>query len=318
MIQPRAVRVDASTICQLKCPACPSARGENTEAVGRGFLKHSDFSHLLDKNGFIRTVELASWGEALLNPELPLMLAYAHRKGVATQINEGANVNTASPDLLEALVKYRMRSIRCAVDGITRSSYERYRVGGDLRRVVANIQTINRLKQQYGVDEPHLIMQFIVFGHNEHEIPRAIVLSRMLKMELSLKLNWSPRFSPVRDRDFVRKYMSYANRREYLQAEGRHYLRSTCYQMWRFPQINWDGKLLGCTRNIWNAYAENVFQQGLIPSVNNEKMNYARAMIKGEAPEQESIPCVHCVIYKSMRQRGDWITEEEIERRSKH
>ena len=92
----------------------------------------------------------------------------------------------------------------------------------------------------------------------------------------------------------------------------RHYMRHLCYEMWLSPQINWDGKLLGCSRNFWGSYAEDVFQAGLLESINNEKMRYARAMLMGQRPLRPDMPCGRCGVFQSMGQFGTWITEEEL------
>ena len=88
-------------------------------------------------------------------------------------------------------------------------------------------------------------------------------------------------------------------------------MQHQCRQLWKSPQINWDGKLLGCARNIWAVYAENVFQGELIGHLNNEKICYARRMLMGKAPPKADVTCVHCSVHKSIQEAEDWITEEE-------
>jgi hypothetical protein len=101
------------------------------------------------------------------------------------------------------------------------------------------------------------------------------------------------RFLP-HELDLLTKYSAHKDEKEFLQNEGRHYMRHQCYHLWKEPQINWDGRLLGCARNIWGNYAENVFQDGLIACVNNEKIGYARKMLMGKVEATADIPCVNC------------------------
>lgn len=311
-VNPTAVRIEACSLCQLRCPLCATARGENTAIVGRGYLKFNDFRRLLDQNSQIRRVELGNWGEVFLNKHLPKILECAHAKNVTTAIDEGVNLNDASEEALEALVRYQTEVVRCAIDGVTQETYSMYRVGGNLRKVLHNIQTINRFKERYRSEKPRLLFQFVVFGHNEHEMERAILLSRILKMETCLKLNFFPGALPVRNRERVRQLTGFADRVEYLEKEKKHYQRHECYNLWNSPQINWDGKLLGCNRNIWGAFAENVFESDLESCVNNEKMQYAREMLMGRRPLREDMPCLRCSIYRTLVEFDNWITEEEI------
>jgi MoaA/NifB/PqqE/SkfB family radical SAM enzyme len=280
--------------------------------IGYGFLRFDHFKDLLDENPQIRDVELSNWGEVLLNRELPKMLEYAYQMGVATRIEEGVNLNDAPLETLEALVAFKTKVIRCAIDGVTNESYRRYRIGGDLKRVIANIKAINEFKEKYGSSEPRLVFQFILSSDNLHELEGAVLLSRLLKMEIFFKPNYFTQSIPSHQFDLIRKYSAYRDEEEFLQNEGRHCMRHQCYQLWTDPQINWDGRLLGCSRNIWGHYAENVFQDGFIECLNNKKMDCARRMLMGKAEATTDIPCVNCSLYRVMVESGKWITEEEL------
>jgi MoaA/NifB/PqqE/SkfB family radical SAM enzyme len=308
-IMPDTIRLEASSFCQLKCPSCPTASGAIHPAVGSGVLRLENFAELLDKNPGLTRIELSNYGEVFLNPHLLDILELAHRKGVAITLANGVNLNNARETVLEGLVKYQVRLMNCAIDGASDETYRRYRVGGNFDRVIENIRTINRYKQQYGSPFPELRWQFIVFGHNEHEIPKARDMARALGMPFYTKISWDSEVSPIRDAAWVRKETGLAavTRDEYTQAYGTDYASGLCDQLWDDPQINWDGKVLGCCRNFWGDFGGNAFQDGLIQSVNSEKMSYARAMLAGQAPERDDIPCTSCDIYQGRCARSQWV-----------
>ena len=310
---PTQVRIEACSRCQLHCPACPTANGDNLEVIGRGALSTAEFARLLDANPQLRRVELGNYGEVFLNPELPAILACAFQHGVVTWIDEGANLNHATDAALEALVTCGTGRLRVSVDGVTQATYAKYRVGGQLAQVLDNIRKINAFKERHGSATPELVLQFIVFGHNEHELERASVLARMLGMKLEYVLNFAPGMMAVRDREKVRQRLGYADRAEFIQETGRHPSRYQCHGLWVNPQVNWNGAMLGCDRNIWATYPGNVFTDGLADTLNSEPMDYARAVLMGQAPPRADIPCMNCAVYKSMRDQQDWITEAEIQ-----
>src|SRR3989338_4899246 len=70
IIRPRKIRLDASTVCQLKCPACPTAGGATGRRIGAGFLKFEDFKKFVNDNPRVAHIELSNWGEVLLNKDL--------------------------------------------------------------------------------------------------------------------------------------------------------------------------------------------------------------------------------------------------------
>src|SRR6185436_6505572 len=58
-----AIRLEASTVCQLACPLCPTPEGTIKARIGAGFLKLDAFRRLVDANPAISRIELSNWGE---------------------------------------------------------------------------------------------------------------------------------------------------------------------------------------------------------------------------------------------------------------
>jgi hypothetical protein len=69
--------------------------------------------------------------------------------------------------------------------------------------------------------------------------------------------------------------------------------------------------MLGCCRNFWGDFGSNAFTEGLAASVNSEKMNYARKMLRGGDASRADIPCTTCEIYQGMQRRGKWLERPE-------
>ncbi len=308
-VYPTAIRLEAASHCQLRCPSCPTTSGAIDPAIGRGFLRAADFRALLERNPQVREVELSNYGEIFLNPELSEILRIAHERGIVLTAQNGVNLNTVREGVLEDLVRYRLHSVTCSIDGATPETYARYRVRGNLTAVLDNIRAINALKRRHRSPYPFLRWQLVVFGHNEHEIPAARRLAAELKMDFSPKLTWDDEFSPIRDREFVLREtgLDAASRDEYRRRFGEDYAQSICRKLWAGPQINWDGKMLGCSRNFWGDFGANAFTEGLHAAVNSEPMRYARAMLTGRAPAREGIPCATCEIYLGMKADGTWL-----------
>ena len=56
-----------------------------------------------------------------------------------------------------------------SIDGATQEVYERYRVGGDLAKVVENCRSIAEAKRRLGKSLPRLTLQFLQFPWNANE-----------------------------------------------------------------------------------------------------------------------------------------------------
>ena len=280
--------------------------------MGNGFFKLPDFSQLLKENPQLQDIELSNYGEIFLNPDLLDILQYAHQRGVTLRADTGVNLNTIGDDVLEGLVKYQVRSLSCSIDGASEQTYRLYRVNGDFSTVIENIRKLNALKRKYRSDTPKLAWQFIVFGHNEHEIAQARELADALDMTFRLKLSWDPEFSPVMNETLLKREIGAANREEYKERFGVDYLQAICYELWNCPQINWDGRVLGCCRNFWGDFGANAFEDGLLASVNSPNMRYARQMLLGKNPAKDGIPCSSCTVYEAMRAQGRWLQRRQV------
>jgi len=292
------VRLEASTLCQLRCQVCPLALGK-TGILGKDYLRFSDFQRFVEQNPRIRNVELSNYGEIFLNPDLKDIITFAHSKDINLTALNGVNLNRASEDILEALVKFRFKIIYVSIDGASSDTYRIYRSGGDLNAVLENIKRINTFKQKYRRKFPHLVWQFVVFGHNEHELPAAKKMAKDLDMGFVVKLNWNKSYSPVKDKDFVRREMGFTTQVNYEQRHKRLPM-PYCYQLWDSPQINWDGKLLGCCVNRRKDFG-NVFEEGLESCLKSEKYIYAKKMLQGKVESRKDIPCFDCQYYTKLR-----------------
>ena len=302
---PVQIRLEASSFCNLRCPVCPTTRGViHQGAVGGGFLRFEDFRKLLDDNPGLKRIELSNWGEIFLNPALLSMLELAHERGVQLTACNGVNFNKVRPDVLEGLVKYQFRQLVCSIDGASQETYSIYRVRGKFANVIDNIRKINELKQRYSSPFPELIWKFVIFGHNEHELPVAREMARELGMKFLPAFNYDSNYSPVRDLEAVRAATGTGAA---TKDEYEPYSESFCHQLWDDPQINWDGKVLGCCINLWGDFGGNAFRDGLRASLNTEQIVYAREMLLGHARPREDIPCTTCSEYRKMRKRGRWL-----------
>lgn len=304
-VSPARIRLEASTHCQLKCPTCETATGKLYKHVALGFLRFENFKQLIDENPQVTEIELSNFGEIFLNPQLQKIIEYAFEKNVLLSCN-GANMNTVRDATLEALVKFRFTHIRCSIDGASQKTYIQYRVRGNFDQVMENIDKINAYKKQYKSEFPLLTWQFVVFGHNEHEIVKARQMANDRGMAFETKLNWDENWSPVRDKDMVRREMEIgaASRSEFKEKFGSSYMEHICHQLWDQPQLNFDGTIWGCCINNWKAFDGNVFEDGLEDTLNSEQMQYARRMLTEFIEPRADVPCTTCSVYKSMRKEG--------------
>ncbi|MCQ2788894.1 MAG: radical SAM protein [bacterium] len=313
---PRRIRLEACSLCQLKCPACWVREQEEKikKEEGFGYLKFKDFKKLVDENPQINEIELSYSGEIFLNPELKQIIEYAYENGIRLKANGGANLNTLSDEMAETLVKCQFDIIRVSMDAATSETYEIYRRGGNFENVIKNIQKINKYKKEYNSVYPMLVLQFIVFKHNMYEILQARELVRVLNMKISFVHNIVPSYSRLNEED--KKYienmtdLKFAKKENALREIANSYKKNNqgwyyCEDLFVNPQINWNGNLLGCIIYQGKNFGVNVFKEGLLNALNHKNVLYAKRMLTDfSVSPKEELPCSTCGMYKSLKEEN--------------
>ena len=290
----RNASIDICTRCQLKCISCSTSKGLIRNGfIKEGYMKFDVFKDIVENNPNIKEIELSNWGEIFLNPDMHDILKYSYEKGVTLYCANGSNFNNVPELILEDLVRYKFKCLNLSIDGASQQTYEQYRRQGSFDNVIKNIRLLNDYKIKYASEFPKLSWQFIIFGHNEHEILRVKDLCAELNMVFNPKMNHSD-FSPVKNPEQVKKDagIDYASRQEYKAKHKTEY-KHPCYQCLHSPQINWNGDVLGCCVNKWKGLG-NVKEKTLSQILESETYQFMIDVIYEKAKADESIPCFYC------------------------
>lgn len=309
------INIDASTMCQLRCPTCWQNKKDLNLCSNR-YLNFCDFKNFIDKYHYFKIIELANFGEIFLNPELKDIIKYANSKNVNLSARNGVNFNNVDDETMEYLVKYQFRAITFAIDGASNETYGIYRRGGCFERVIENIKRLNYFKSKYNSKYPKMIWQFIIFGHNEHELPKAKKIAQEIGMKFKPRFNFgsTPYNSFIRDKKFVRSQVGAVSIEEYEKKTGRPYIPA-CINLWTSPQIDYAGKLLGCCSNNLGIDFGNVFRDGLKRCIKSDRFQYAKKMLTGRVSPRSDIPCFHCRRYRKMKETNSYINPVKIFRK---
>ena len=301
--QIKEVSIDFSTICQLKCVECSTSKGiTHNGIVGKGQFRFDDFVRFVKNNPQIKRIEMSNWGEIFLNKDMAEIIKFANENGITLYCGNGTNFNDVDDLVLEYLVKYKVEYLNVSIDGACQETYSKYRVHGNIQKVFSNIEKLNYYKKLYGSDYPKLSWQFIIFGHNEHELPKIKELCKKYNMAFNPKLNYS-NYSPVKDKEFVRREsgLGVANRAEYKEMHKKDY-KAPCYHCFVSPQINWNGKILGCSVNKWKTIGD--VNEMSISEWENSQYHKTMVEILFEGKEcPNTIPCFYCPNYQKIKEK---------------
>lgn len=179
---PTQLLIETTNVCNLSCPMCTTAVGQNESERKKGYLSLDDFKRMIDRaERYVNSVGLFFGGEPMLNKDLPAMVRYARAKRIETFFSTNATMLT--DEAIEEILGCGLDKMTISFDGLSRETYEKYRVGADFHDVYAKIQRLARRKREKGLARPHLQLQFIVMKHNQHEVARLAEAKRDLGVD---------------------------------------------------------------------------------------------------------------------------------------
>ena len=185
---PLVLVIETGNLCNLRCPACFTGAGQTGRS--RSFFPMPLYRSLIKELGDrVLMVELCNWGEPLLNEHLEEMIALASEKGASTITSTHFSVGL-DHDRAERLVRSGLSILGVSLDGATQETYERYRIGGNMSRVLGNVQLVRAARDRIGARFPRIVWEYHVFPHNVHEIDAARRLAVEHGMEFSVSKGW--------------------------------------------------------------------------------------------------------------------------------
>ena len=290
--------IDTTNICQLKCPLCHTGL-DNINRM-KGTMHFDTFKKTIDEiKDTVLWLSLYSWGEPLLNKQLPRFIQYARQSNIPTIISTNLSLKL-TPEKVEGLIKSGLDVMIISLDGVTQEVYEKYRVRGKLDLVLENIRLIIEKKKELKSSTPFLEWQFIVMKQNEHQIPEARQMASDLGVDQIIfkrvdfphgigTEEMAQKWLPVKTAEF---------RRESPLSKPYHENGPKCWKLWRSGVINWDGGYAPCCY-LTDAKHDfgNVNDNTIKEIWNNTQYRTARNMFMSGKMPQVEVGCLTCDVY---------------------
>ncbi len=240
---PAVLSIEPTTKCNLKCPECPGGLQQFTRKTGNMDFKF--YKSIIDQSyKDLIYLMLYFQGEPFLHPDFFEMVKYAHKRKIYTTTS--TNAHFLDKENAKKVVESGLDRIIISIDGTTQESYEKYRIGGKLEKVVDGTKNLINARNKFGSNKPYIIYQFVVFKSNEYEINALNKLAKeigvddvKIKTAQFYNLHWSNELIPTR-RKFLR----------YKKEDGNYYLKgklpNKCWRSWHSSVITIDGKIVPC------------------------------------------------------------------------
>ena len=241
---PFNISIEPTTSCNLRCPECPSGLRSFTRETG--MLQNDFFKKTIDElSPHLVYLYLYFQGEPFLNPNFLEMAKYASAKGIYTVTS--TNAHYLDDERAKRTVQSGLDRIIVSIDGTTQETYESYRVGGQLEKVLEGTRNLVKWKKELGSKTPHIIFQFLVVKPNEHQIDEVHQLAKEIGVD-EVKLKTAQVYDYEHGNELIPENQRYS--RYQKLANGTYKLKNAllnhCWKLWHSCVITWDGKVVPC------------------------------------------------------------------------
>jgi radical SAM protein with 4Fe4S-binding SPASM domain len=276
---PISIAFEPTTSCNLRCPECPSGLRSFTRPTG--MLRQDLYSRVIDELAdTLMYLTFYFQGEPYLHPRFLEMVTYASERGIYTATS--TNAHYLNEQNAEKTVRSGLNRLIISIDGSTQESYEAYRIGGKLEKVLEGAANIVAWKKKLKAKHLHTVFQFLVVKPNEHQIADVYKLAKKIGID-EVKLKTAQIYDYEQGSPLIPSIDRYS--RYEAQADGSYRIKnrllSHCWRMWHSCVITWDGRVVPCCfdkdahhqlgsvaeqsfRELWQSEAYRQFRQALL------------------------------------------------------
>ncbi|WP_296704646.1 radical SAM/SPASM domain-containing protein [Algoriphagus sp.] len=242
--KPTTLSVEPTTSCNLRCPECPSGLRSFTRPTG--MLQDQLFEKvILQSKSYLTWLHLYFQGEPFLNPRFLEMVKFADQNKIFTSTS--TNAHYLDKVTVDKILKSGLKQLIVSMDGITQEVYQQYRVGGNLEKVQKGLKLLIEEREKIVNNYPRVILQFLVTGQNEHQIPDLKSWAKKMKVD-ELQLKTTQVYDFEEGSELIPSDLGYS--RYIPSGDGKWKLKkkleNKCWRMWQGAVVTWDGQVVPC------------------------------------------------------------------------
>jgi len=280
---PLSIAVEPTTSCNLRCPECPSGLRSFSRPIG--MLKPETFNDMLSQiRKHVVSMLFYFQGEPYLNRQFLDLVKLASEANIYTATS--TNAHYLDDETAKKTVESGLDRLIISIDGASQETYESYRVGGKIKKVIEGTKNIIKWKKELKSSTPHVIFQFLVVKPNEQDIPKIYELAKELEVD-EVKLKTAQIYDYQNGSPLIPNNPKYSRYRKL--ANGlytiKNKLLNQCWKMWHSCVLTWDGRVVPCCfdkdathqlgnlktesfHNIWQGDAYNKFRSDILKARN--------------------------------------------------
>lgn len=323
--KPIAMKIENTTICNLRCKMCPLQVGLKRKI---GSLSFKNFKYVFDQ---VKPcyLNLTGIGEPITNSNIFQIIKYARKKGAFVKLDTNGILLTE--EYANKMLNANPNILSFSIDGGTKETYEKIRIGAKFDILIKNLKyMVKRRNELKSKTQLHTFM--VAQKDNMHEIPDYIkmmieigidAIKGSFVISLGGNENLKNRMEKV-DSEKAKKVLNeilelnkkYPGKLEmdniidHLKnfdkiSKGEMILNSDkpCFMPWYIPYVTWDGYVCPCTFFSDNEVVYgNVFEQPFMKIWNSkEAQEFRKQLLKKRVGICEGCSMDETFIYDKLK-----------------
>jgi radical SAM protein with 4Fe4S-binding SPASM domain len=167
---PYYLEIEICTYCDLKCVECEHTYWKEPPRV----MTLEQFKRVIDDIPSLLWVGFSGIGSNRLNKDFPAMLAYCRKKGMYTEFFDPFHAMT--PELIKKVLDAKVDKIYASIDGATKETYEKVRIGAKFENVINNVKELRKQIKERKTKLPLVAFHYIINKINVHEMEKFLHL----------------------------------------------------------------------------------------------------------------------------------------------
>lgn len=299
---PGVIRIEPSSLCNLRCIHCPTGTTQSSQSVSRGLMDSSTFDiimqNICDNIHEIRVVVLYHGGEPLINRDFPAMIKKIKDLGIS-YVKTVSNGILLKDELIKEICESGLDAMEFSLDGISFKQNDVIRRGCNGKLVVEKIKEFIDFKKKNAFVKPQIFIsttQFLKSTENfniDSQVPKYLldafsneIRNNDLTFKTTLAMRWP-------DMNVDEKIFSVSH-----DVNGSQ-IQNYCDHINDTVTIRWNGDIVPCCYDLTSKIIlGNIHENNLITIWNNEKYLRLRKSIQ----EKKFYPmCDECNTVKQHR-----------------
>jgi len=282
---PVFMNIELTNRCNLNCVTCP--RQSMTRKIGDMNLEL--FEKIINESaGLVRHIRLHFMGEPLFHGELLKIIDLCSTNSIRTILS--TNVTLLDETMSKRLLTSGLNQLVLCMDGTTKDTYEKIRVGASFEVTKDNILRFLKKREELGRFGPQIFLNILETKINQHQF-------------LEFKKEWEKFEDLVVGTKLLTDWAGGVPNIEsiLIKHKDAQSVQIPCDILWTEITILWDGRVVPCCRDFNGTTILGDINRDSIRSMWNSKtMRWIRSQhLRGR---QSEVPlCTNCIDWKWYR-----------------